>query len=302
VATFRPFFFDAAVGNVNSLQLAFLTAVTGLALRAASRPSRPADALYLAVLAPFVAFKPNTPWIAVAMALQQGAALGARRLAAGIAAGAILGAAAVAIGMAYFGDSGVWGEWLRLVRGLDGSGLQLTLEQGNLSIAMWLADHHVMGLGVAAWGLLLGALLLAGVAAALVAGAGLDRAAAGRAIAADPWLAMSLGILLTFATSPLVWPHYGVLLLLPIAWLLRPSVAGRLGVAGACATYLLSTTPVVDALLRAGQGGLARGAMVLAWVALVPGLFAHVLERARQARPRATSTYNPRLAEREGWR
>lgn|GEM_PF-1882617 len=302
VLTFRPFFFDVAVGNVNSLQLAILTAVTWLALRAAARPAKPLDALYLGILAPFVAFKPNTPWIAAAMALQQGTALGSRRLALGLLSGAILGAAALAIGIAYFGDAAVWGEWLRLVRGLDGSGLRLTLDQGNLSIPMWLADHRVLGLGVVGWGLALGALLLAAVAAALVAGAGPASAAAGRAIAADPWFAMSLGVLLTFLSSPLVWPHYGVLALLPMAWLLLRSVAGRLGIACACAAYAASSTLFVDSLLRAGQGSLARAAMVLAWTALIPGLIGYVFDRARRARPQAASTYNRRLVEREEWR
>src|SRR6185437_646201 len=278
------------------------TAVTWLALRAAARPAKPLDALYLGILAPFVAFKPNTPWIAAAMALQQGTALGSRRLALGLLSGAILGAAALAIGIAYFGDAAVWGEWLRLVRGLDGSGLRLTLDQGNLSIPMWLADHRVLGLGVVGWGLALGALLLAAVAAALVAGAGPASAAAGRAIAADPWFAMSLGVLLTFLSSPLVWPHYGVLALLPMAWLLLRSVAGRLGIACACAAYAASSTLFVDSLLRAGQGSLARAAMVLAWTALIPGLIGYVFDRARRARPQAASTYNRRLVEREEWR
>jgi sugar lactone lactonase YvrE len=48
-----------------------------------------------------------------------------------------------------------------------------------------------------------------------------------RALAADPWFMLSAGVLATYVTTPLLWPHYDLFAAIPIAWLLRHDAAGR---------------------------------------------------------------------------
>jgi len=89
-----------------------------------------------------------------------------------------------------------------------------------------------------------------------------------------------VGILFTFATSPLVWPHYHMLLLIPIAWLLTRAGSCRACAWGAAACYLLLSRVVIDPLVSMGMFELLQALTLLSWLALLPG----VLSYARAAR------------------
>ena len=285
--TFNPFAQDVRSGNVNSLQLAVLTALVAVSARRWFSGNDWIDGLYLGALALLVAFKPNTPWIALALGLHYLALRGVRAFAIGAVEAAILGLAAFAIGAAAFGGAHAWSEWLQLARGMDGSGMMLPFERGNLSLAL-VASRLSPAFGPVGWGLALVAIVAVAIVLALS-----DRGRRGdlllpaaRRAFADPWFAASVGIVLTFAASPLVWPHYHVLALIPIAWLLwpeRPCIACTWG-AGAC--YVVLSRAVIDPLVALQAFNALQALTLLSWLALLPGLIAH----ATRSRERAAAT------------
>ncbi len=275
--TFDPFSLELKVGNVNSLQLLFAVALLAIAARRLYTGHALVDGLFVAALAVLVIFKPNTPWIALALGLHYWTVAGTRKflVAAGLAA--VLGALALACGARYFGGAGAWAEWIGYARGLDGTALPLTLDQGNLSIGMLLAER-TRSYGPLAYGAILAAILIVALVSVMSStGRRSDVLAATAAKCfSDPWFAASLGVLLTFATSPLVWPHYLLLALIPIFWLFADERAPRLGTACALLCYGALARPVIDFAVTAGYPRLAEGLMVCSWMALLPGLFAFV--------------------------
>jgi len=278
--TFNPFAQDVRVGNVNSLQLLALATLVGVSSRKLFTGNDWVDGLFLGSLVLLVAFKPNTPWIAAALAIHFFAVRGARAFTIGAIEGAVLGLAAFAIGAWYMGGAHAWIEWLDLARGMDGSAMALPYERGNLSLAM-LLGRASPALGSKGYGIALAAAL----ALALVAAMAMGRRATGwgacaRRAFSDPWFAASLGILFTFATSPLVWPHYHMMLLVPIAWLLTRAGSCRICAWGAALCFIVLSRAVIDPLVWMRMFELLQALTLLSWAALLPGVFVY----AREAR------------------
>lgn len=280
--TFWPFLLDVKVGNVNSLQLALMAVLLYVAAKRAYTGRALVDGLYIGALSLLVAFKPNTPWIALAFALQYGTVHGARRLLEGAVVAVVLAAVAWGVGAWFFHDAGVWGEWLRLARGMD-TAIPLTVAQGNMSLAKLLADR-TGALGPVGFGLVLAGAMALALALALSSGGPRLLGSAARRAFSDPWFAASVGVLFTFATSPLVWPHYLLLALVPIFWLVRTD--GRLDAAalGALVCYVAMSAPFIEALVAARFFGAFQAAMLLAWCALIPGALAWTVHLARAPR------------------
>ena len=285
--TFNPLAQDVRSGNVNSLQLAVLTALVAVGARGRFTGSDPIDGLYLGALALLVLFKPNTPWIALALGLHYLAVRGARAFAVGAIEAAFLAAAAIAFGAWRMGGVNAWPEWLALARGMDGSGMVLPFERGNLSLALVLSRASP-AFGPFGWGLVLAAALaLALVLAFTEMGRRTDRLApAARAAFSDPWFAASAGIVFTFAASPLVWPHYHVMALVPIAWLLWPDRQCAWCTWGAAACYLVLSRALIDPLVSVQAFSVLQALSLLSWLLLLPGLFAHA---ARPPAPAAAT-------------
>lgn len=286
--TFNPLAQDVRSGNVNSLQLAVLALLVAVSARRRFTGNDAIDGLYLGALALLVLFKPNTPWIALAMGLHYLAVRGARALTIGAVEAALLSAAAVAIGAWRFGGFHAWPEWLALARGMDGSGMVLPFERGNLSLALVVSRLSPV-FGPLGWGLALAAALcLALVLAFTQRGRRGERLLpAARAAFANPWFAASVGIVFTFAASPLVWPHYHVLALIPIAWLLWPDRPCRRCTAGAAACYLVLSRAAIDPLVSVQAFSVLQVLSLLSWAALLPGLLAHA---SRPPEPAAATT------------
>ena len=278
--TFNPFIQDVRVGNVNSLQLLALALLIGVSSRKRFTGRDWIDGLFLGLLALLVAFKPNTPWIAAALTIHFLLVRGARAFAIAVVEAALLGIAAFAIGAWYMDGPHAWLEWLDLARGMDGSAMALPYERGNLSLAMLLGGASSM-LGAKGYGIVL-ALALAIALAVALSGGGRTKAlgAAARRAFSDPWFAASVGILFTFATSPLVWPHYHMLLLVPIAWLLTRKSSCRVCAWGAALCFIVLSRAVTDPLVWMRMFELLQALTLLSWAALLPGVFAF----AREAR------------------
>jgi Glycosyltransferase family 87 len=287
--TFRPFLLDAKVENVNSLQLAFIAALLHVAVKRRYSGHALVDGLFLGFLAVFVIFKPNTPWIALAFAAHYWFTQGSRRFFVGAGVAAILTGLAFAAGAWFFQDAAVWGEWLQFARGMDGTGLALTLAQGNVSLAMLWAQQS-RSYGPVGYGLIIAiALSLALVVAMSSGGRGANLLVATvRKVFSDPWFAASIGVVFTFATSPLVWPHYHVLALVPIFWL--SGVDSRANVCrwGALICYVTLSEPFFELLFATGFYGTIQATMLLSWVALVPGVFSYVAQQHRALQAAAT--------------
>ena len=83
-------------------------------------------------------FKPNTPWIALALAMNYWIVRGPRQFGYGMIAGSVI---AFACGAAFFNGPGAWLDWYHFTQGMNGGSLVRTLEQGNLSPAMLLAQR-----------------------------------------------------------------------------------------------------------------------------------------------------------------
>ena len=99
-----------------------------------------------------------------------------------------------------------------------------------------------------------------------------------RRVFSDPGFAASIGVIFTFATSPLVWPHYHVLALVPIFWWSRVDGRAR---AGPWICYGALSVPFFNLLFAMGWYDAIQATMLFAWVALVPGIFAYVAEQHR---------------------
>ena len=171
---------------------------------------------------------------------------------------------------------------MRYVGG-DGGSLLYSLDGGNQSVAMLMAEK-TGGYSAYTYSALLAAAMGIAIIAVLTrSGQRPDLLVpAARRVLLDPWLAASLGVAVTCATAPLVWPHYFLLNLLPIGWLLLR--ARRLDRSTACAVaaFLAQSKPLILFLGLFHAVGVISSMMAFNWAPLVPALFVH-LARAREA-------------------
>jgi hypothetical protein len=267
---FNPFAQDVKYGNVNAFQLAWIAILMALS---AARPRIPTLAfqdIYSVLLAALAMFKPNTLWIVALLGVHYVAVAGPRAIPRALIVGTATALGCAAIGAFYFDGPHVWIDWLRYTQGMNGGRLLYNVGEGNHSIVKFLAEMSPR-LGVLSSELLLTALLLAAFAFMLVkSGAGEPRKKRALALLRDPQFAASCGVVMMLATSPLVWPHYHVLALVPIAWLLAGH-GGRFGiVCGALAVAALAS-PVIG-LLVTDHFALVRLMTLFCWLPLAAGV------------------------------
>jgi hypothetical protein len=284
-ATFNPFLQDVRVGNVNALQFLYVAAMLYIAVKELYPRSAVVESLYLGSLAAFVIFKPNTLWIALALAVHYGLARGMRRFAVGAGAALGVGLLALACGAWFFHDANVWSDWLQCPQGMNQGVLSPSFVAGNQSLSLVLARRS-MSYATLGYSMILGAVLAMGFFLALSPAGrrGADILAAAARCFSDPWFAVSAGVLLTFATSPMVWPHYHLIALVPIFWMLRLDHSRGVGTWGAALCYGVLSTPVIAPLVGAGWFGILDVLTLLSWTLLLPGILAYV---ARTSRGRA---------------
>lgn len=292
LATYNPFTQDVKMGNVNALQLLGVAALLYVAARRLYLRAPTVDAVYLAVLALFLAFKPNTIFVVAGLACHYALARGVRRAFLGI--GFALAALLLAYGYSawYFHDAGVWRDWLRYTQGVTGGTLLYSLDKGNQSLTMLMAQRSG---AFSPYGY---ALIVAAVLALVLYAAMTDSgkrndlfAPTARRLLADPWFAASAGVIFTFATSPLLWVHYHLFALVPVFWLYR--TYGRHDFATACAiaSYLAVSRPLITLLIGAELYGIVHSMIFFSWVPLVVGLLSRAAaERRALAAPAQAAT------------
>ena len=278
--TFNPFLQDVRVSNVNSLQFLYVAAMVYVAASGRHPRSAALESLYVGSLAFFVLFKPNTPWIALALAAHYGGARGWRKLASGLGAACVCAILALGLGAWFFHDANVWMEWFRFTQGMNGGSLVRTVEQGNLAPAMLLFQRSGT-FGLLTYALLITACLAFAVVLAMT---GMGRRSrellpAARRTFSDPGLAASLGVMFTLATSPLVWPFYHLFALVPMILFFRPRQA-PMRAACIAVSYLAMTGPLLELLGRAGFGPVIPLLMLWAWAPLLVAVLGEVADRA----------------------
>ena len=271
---FRPFVQDVASGNVDSFQL---LAVTALVYLSHARQRLPAWAFrdgFPGLLAALVMFKPNTLWVAAALAAHYVIVAPRGQLGRAAAVAAAAAIACAIIGAAYFDGPGTWIDWGRYLQGMNGGRLIYGVLEGNTSMVKFLAEISPR-LGIVASQALLTALVAAAFLLAAVRGRSREaRRADSLALISDAQFAASVGIAFMLATSPLVWPHYLVLALVPIVWLLAGN-GGTPGIAWAAVMCFALATPVIEALFDRPATILFL-VQLLCWVPLTAGLCAAV--------------------------
>jgi hypothetical protein len=277
-ATFNPFTQDVKFGNVNSMQFLAVAAFIAAAHGRAFDRSRALDMLYLPALVLFALAKPNTGLIVLALAAHYALSAGGQRLVRAAILSLVALVAGVLVGIGYLGDTHAWIDWYRYTQGMNGGTLLYTAREGNLSIVKMLSETGQAKLGVAGYSAAVALVLAAAMLLALS-----ERGRAPRkilpgivAVLEDPWLAASIAVLATFAVSPLMWPHYWVLALVPLMRFFRWH--GRWDVASGCAVlaYALLSRPVLGAIYDPARAAAIYTFMMFSWTPLLVALIAEL--------------------------
>jgi hypothetical protein len=279
--TFSPFVHDARSGNVNSLQFLFLASMVYAASKKLYLRHPAFDILYLGALAVFLLFKPNTGLVVLGLAIHFAVVRGPRRFLAAAVAAVVPVALAWAYSAWFFGDAGAWSEWWSYTHGRGGGTLMYRSDLGNQSLTMMLSERAA-AYGAIGYGVLLGGVLAAALLVALNRGQKGSPGAGLRRLFSDPLLAASLGVLFTFATSPLMWPSYHLLALIPYALLFGAD--GRTGFRTWCvvASYAAESVPLLMVIVATHEIQLVSRITLAFWLPLVPAMLVHV---ARIHRP-----------------
>jgi hypothetical protein len=221
----RPLNTDVRVGNMNGLHL--LVAAIGLA--AAVGPLRAArdekarvrwGAFVLAVVAFYLLLKPTFAFAGLALAGHVALVLGRAGFLRALIPAGIAAVLIALIPCVVFRAPMVWFDWLAYI-GQDSEKLAYGIEKSNLSTPLHLKSWFP-ALPLVGWSLVLGVGVVGSFLAVVKSAAGAGWKAklltAARAILAEPFAAMSMGLCVTFATSPLVWGHYLTVFAIPIVW------------------------------------------------------------------------------------
>jgi len=293
--TYNPFIQDVKMANANSPQLAAFALLVHASARGALERHRVMDRLFLPALALLVAIKPNIAWIAALLAAHYLVKRGWKHTLQGALLALPVVAAGIALGAWYFGSLGAWTDWLHYIRA---GSLLYSLDGGNQSVAMLMAEK-TGGYDVYTYSLLLvGVVALACIVALTQSGQRPDLLVRGaREALADPWFAASLGVAVTCATAPLVWPHYFLLNLIPITWLVARRGRTRVDIGCGVASFLMQAKPVIVFLGLFHWTGLISSMMAFTWAPLLPPLLVH-LARTREALAAQSSPWSNESATR----
>jgi hypothetical protein len=264
--TADPYKNDLSLGNINILLLCGLACCLAAMHALLGQPRQHhlvVSSGILTGLSALTLLKPLVllPCLALAVGLCMSHRRGAMLRSLGLAVVPTLGL--LLLPCLYFGSWTVWGDWYQAVYGADHRRLFYPTGQGNFSFALLASDRlgvHYLPLA-------------AGLAIALVVSFIVVAATAGRPAATgrschiqDPHLLVSVGLVATFALSPLAWVHYYLLFLIPALWLTslsaRSLVIGFLGL-----TSLVMSSGAADyAFLRLQQDGLIPWVRALSWL------------------------------------
>jgi hypothetical protein len=296
MACYWPFRNDLSNGNLAATQLFFLVVLIvfydKVLKNATVRHAYVLSAVFTSALVLLTLMKPNITLVALFLSASLWRLHGMRVFFSSAAIAGLFGAALVALSCMYFGSWDVWRDWLGYFPDVSKSPMYAIL-RGNSSTSLIVSDllHINIRLAIA---LIIFLLSLHGFG--VFAGAKPKEEAVLKYIKTrclplleDPYLSASLAVTVTLAVSPLVWPHYHILSLLPAFWLIatspRWSFIELLGVLS-----ILITSMMLPYLL--GEETLAPYTAFSGWIPLWFGVQAVMASRIRNPSERIKKASN----------
>lgn len=221
-----PLFFDLRVGNLNALQFWLMAVTLVLVERLSAGNDR--DRTWLmsggagCLIVFSILFKVNVLLMALALLISLQRSLRPRQFGATLAAGGGLGLVLLALPGVFFHAGGVWLDWFSALAAGGKSLAGRAVEAGNFSTPVQISQNY--GISLTAATIAVAVLLVVSLGMSLVRRPqGAILPAAGARLQAglrQPSLLLAIATVATLALSPLVWPHYYILSLLPAIWLL----------------------------------------------------------------------------------
>ena len=231
--TFLPFLIDLRVGNLNTIQL-FLVVISILLVDRANGyrlRQRLYSGLFAVCLFIFITLiKPNLILTMLALSISFVVRYGVPKLTVLAPASMAFSALLILLTSVFLGSSRVWLDWYELVS-ISQDRLVYPLESGNYSTPLLITQLYNINLSAATIAVAVflvislgGVILMSAFKAGMVVENSLNGV---RHLFRDTGLAASIAITVTIALSPLVWPHYYTLLLLPALWMINTRRYGK---------------------------------------------------------------------------
>jgi hypothetical protein len=278
---YNPLLSDLHVGNFNCFQLFALVLLTRYADRVLASRSAPVPfgpcIVFMCSIVFLTLLKPNLVLVMLLLAAHLWARHGTKIFGVAALAAAALGAVLVLLPCIQFGSWTVWLDWYRYFKTITAIAEIYSISYGNFaSIVLISQALHVNMLSVAS---VLTAALITSACGALIISSRRGKSGA-RGVwqtavlsLRDPYLSAAIGVTATLAVSPMLWPHYYLLSLLPALWLLSPQQRwSHAGIAGGLS--ILCTVNIAPKVLNSlfGWANLEPIFMASGWVPLWVGL------------------------------
>ncbi|MDD4615623.1 MAG: hypothetical protein PHW76_00660 [Alphaproteobacteria bacterium] len=224
---YGPLINDFRVGNLAALQYAIILALSFFldSLQKES-PRRFPEIFFISFLAFLVLVKPNILLVALALSAVFWRKRGGKAFVVSALSATFLSLFLIALPCIHYGSPSVWNDWLGYLSALESKRFY-PIKDGNSSLTLALAD--ALGTPPTIVCALVAFLLLTHVLYAVHKNRPAEvprfdyAKAAISAFMQDAFLCVSAAIVVTLATSPLVWQHYYVLSLIPAFWLIAKS-------------------------------------------------------------------------------
>ena len=211
-----PLLLDVNVGNTNAHQALLLSCVVAMVARRAPMTVVAHGAVAL-ILVALVLYKPTVALGATLLACVHLLRMSPAGRAIWTMAAAAAGGLLVLLPCVFFGSESVWSDWFAELTSV-GNRISYPLSAGNVSTVSYLAERTQMSVRmvIIAMGCLLLISLIACGATRKLSSPLLIETAMSQPVC----IATGLGLVMMIALSPLVWNHYLILLMPPVAYLL----------------------------------------------------------------------------------
>jgi len=169
---------------------------------------------------------------------------------------------------------------------MNGGTLLYPAADGNLSLVKMLSEQGAAH-GIALRSAIAALIFAAAVGLALTSrGRSPERLLpAARALLVEPWLMASVAVLATFLVSPLVWPHYWVLLVIPMMRFVAWEGRWDASTAWTVVAYAALSRAPLQLLLEVARPAI-YSFMLFSWMPLLPALLIQVARSGSAGMPR----------------
>ena len=235
---YEPISQDLWVGNLNAIQLAFLTTIVLFAEKiqsiSTSRNKILPSILFTGGLLFFALLKPNYVLIPLIMLAFLWRNIGTRLFISTSIAGGTLGLVTAIIPCFLFNTPWIWLDWWTQLQKLKNINtiFLYPISSGNFSTPLMLSKQFNLGSGYCL-AIMCAFIILSLILALTIPFNNNTKEMIERfrkkvsCILQSPFLCLSIALTITLAISPLVWIHYLVVLLLPALWMILDKKFGE---------------------------------------------------------------------------